>query len=90
MAYVHTGIVDDEPIDYLGGTSTEYLRKRWPGVLIGNGGYTPEVASGLVAGGACELVAFGKLFLANSDLVGRLRDDLPLAEYSRAVLDTLV
>ena len=60
------------------------------GVLIGNGGYTPEVASGLVAGGACELVAFGKLFLANSDLVGRLRDDLPLAEYSRAVLDTLV
>lgn len=88
LAYVHTGIVNDEPVDYLGGTSTEYLRARWPGVLIGNGGYTPERAAALVRSGACELVAFGKLFLANSDLVERLAAGREPVPYSRAVLDT--
>ncbi len=87
LAYVHTGVVTDDAVDYLHGTSTEYLRARWPGVLVGNGGYTPGRAAGLVAAGACELAAFGKLFLANPDLVDRLRDGEPLRPYSRAVLD---
>jgi len=88
LAYLHTGIVSDDPVDYLGGlTSTEYLRARWPGVLVGNGGYTPEAGAGLIGRGGCELIAFGKLFLANPDLVERLAAGRPTEAYSRAVLD---
>jgi N-ethylmaleimide reductase len=87
LAYIHTGIVDDVPYDYLGGTSTQWLRARWAGTLIGNGGYAPDAAADLVARGEAELVAFGRLFLANPDLVTRLRDRTPLKDYSRAVLD---
>jgi N-ethylmaleimide reductase len=87
LAYIHTGIVDDVPYDYLGGTSGQWLRARWAGTLIGNGGYAPDAAADLVARGEAELVAFGRLFLANPDLVTRLRDGTPLKDYSRAVLD---
>lgn len=86
LAYMHTGIVTDEVVAYLGGTSTEYLRARWPGILIGNGGYTPEQAAQLVGSKACEAAAFGKLFLSNADLVARMRQGLPLEPYSREVL----
>jgi 2,4-dienoyl-CoA reductase-like NADH-dependent reductase (Old Yellow Enzyme family) len=87
LAYVHTGVVSDDPVDYLGDTSTGWLRAHWPGVLVGNGGYTPAHAAGLVAAGGCELAAFGKLFLANPDLPDRLRAGVPLRPYGRWVLD---
>lgn len=89
LAYVHTGIVEDKPEPVLGGTSTQYLRARWPGVVVANGALTPEQGATLVDDGGAELVAFGKLFLANSDLVERLAAGKPLAAYSRAVLDRL-
>jgi len=87
LAYVHTGIVEDHPEEVLGGTSTQYLRRRWPGVVVANGALTPEQGASLVASGGAELAAFGKLFLANADLVERLSRGQPLEPYSRAVLD---
>jgi N-ethylmaleimide reductase len=90
LAYVHTGIVEDTHEDILGGTSTQYLRNRWPGVVVANGALTPEQGASLIATGGAELVAFGKLFLANPDLVTRLSNGLPLEPYSRAVLDRLI
>ena len=87
ICYVHTGIVEDVVYDYLGGTSGTWLRNRWPGTLVGNGGYSPDEAARAVAEQRADLIAFGRLFLANPDLVTRLRDGLPLREYSRAVLD---
>ncbi|MCC6002160.1 MAG: alkene reductase [Pararhodobacter sp.] len=87
LAYVHTGIIDDKPEAVLGGTCTQYLRARWPGVLVTNGALTPEKGAALVAAGEAELAAFGKLFLANADLVARLSQGMPLEPYSRAVLD---
>lgn len=88
LAYVHTGVVEDRPVDYLGDTSNGYLRARWPGTLVANGALAPARAAALVAEGAAELAAFGKLFLANPDLVARLRDGRPLAPYDRSVLAT--
>jgi 2,4-dienoyl-CoA reductase-like NADH-dependent reductase (Old Yellow Enzyme family) len=87
IAYVHTGIVDDKTYPYLGGTSTEWLRRHWPGTLIGNGAYTPQTAADSIRDNRCDLMAFGRLFLANPDLVARLKSGTQLAEYSRAVLD---
>ena len=87
LAYVHTGIVEDKVYDYLNGTSTEWLRRHWSGVLIGNGSYSPAAAAECIQNKGCDLMAFGKLFLANPDLVARLKSGAELAEYSRAVLD---
>ena len=89
IAYIHTGIVDDQPYDYLDGTSTEYLRRHWQGTLIGNGAYTPEQAASEIAKGGFDLIAWGRIFLANPDLLTRLRNGAPLAEYSRALLEDL-
>ena len=54
------------------------LRKAFHGTYIANNGYTGETARAAVESGAADMVAFGKAFLANPDLVERLRRDAPL------------
>jgi 2,4-dienoyl-CoA reductase-like NADH-dependent reductase (Old Yellow Enzyme family) len=87
IAYLHTGIVEDDQVHYLDGTSSAYLRRHYSGTLIGNGGYTAPAAAAHIRAGVFDLVAFGKLFLANPDLVERLHTGSPLQPYSRALLD---
>ena len=55
------------------------LRGRFSGTYIANNGYSLELATGTIDRGLVDLVAFGKLFIANPDLVGRLRSGAPLA-----------
>ena len=58
-------------------TYTEQLRKLWDGPVVFNNGFTVdstlETAQELVDSGAADLVAFGRAFIANPDLVERLR-----------------
>jgi N-ethylmaleimide reductase len=76
--YIHVvegatgGARDYAPFDYAA------LRKAFRGTYIANNGYTPETAHAALATGAADLIAFGKPFLANPDLVERLRRDAPL------------
>ncbi len=51
---------------------------------IVNNGYDGEMAKQAVQSGAADLVAFGRLFIANPDLVERLRKGLALNEPDRA------
>ncbi len=46
---------------------------------MANNGYTRELAASSVAEGAVDLVAFGRPFIANPDLVERFRTHSPLA-----------
>jgi N-ethylmaleimide reductase len=55
------------PFDY------RALRRLFGGTYIANNGYTPERANDAVSEGHADLVAFGKLYVANPDLVERLR-----------------
>ncbi len=48
-----------------------YLRSRFGGPVIANGGYDQESADRLLARGDADLVSFGELFIANPDLVAR-------------------
>lgn len=59
------------------------LRKLFGGIYIGNNGYTPELARERIARGEVDLVAFGKAFISNPDLVERLRKGEPLADANR-------
>jgi len=56
-----------------------YFRPRFRGVIIGAGGYTLATAQAAVASGEADAVAFAKAFIANPDLVERLRREAPLA-----------
>jgi len=53
------------------------------GAWIANNGYTREMAIEAVGQGAADMVAFGKHFISNPDLVERLKRDAPLAQPNR-------
>ena len=78
LAYVHVvegetgGARDSIPFDYAA------LRSRFDGVWMVNNGYDRQMAIDAVANGRADLVSFGRLFIANPDLVKRLRDNAPL------------
>uniref|UniRef100_A0A7N0VEG0 NADH:flavin oxidoreductase/NADH oxidase N-terminal domain-containing protein n=1 Tax=Kalanchoe fedtschenkoi TaxID=63787 RepID=A0A7N0VEG0_KALFE len=60
------------------------LRSAYDGTFMCSGGYTRELAIQAVESGEVDLVSFGRLFIANPDLVKRLRIDAPLNKYNRA------
>jgi N-ethylmaleimide reductase len=80
LAYLHVvegatgGPRDNEPFDYAA------LRDRFDGVWMVNNGYDRAMALEAVASGRADLVSFGRAFIANPDLVRRLREDAPLNE----------
>ncbi|NRF69575.1 alkene reductase [Aquincola sp. S2] len=68
------------PFDY------DALRRRFGGAWMVNNGYNRQMAFEAVLSGAADLVAFGKPFIGNPDLVRRLRDDRPLQPHDPARL----
>ncbi|NVK15411.1 MAG: alkene reductase [Rhodobacteraceae bacterium] len=75
LAYLH--MVEGEP----GGSRDgdfEALRKLYAGTYMANNGYDRETALARTASGQADLVAFGRPFIANPDLVDRLAADAPL------------
>jgi len=66
------------PVDYAG------LRRSFRGAYIANNGYDHAMASEAVASGRADLVAFGRLYIANPDLAERFRLNAPLNAPDRA------
>jgi N-ethylmaleimide reductase len=64
--------------------STGLVRDVYTGTVITAGGYTPETAERVLEKGYADLVAFGRLFIANPDFVERVRKGAPLNEPVRA------
>jgi N-ethylmaleimide reductase len=56
-----------------------FVRPLWPHTLMAAGNFDAASAMAVVAKGCAELVAFGRDFIANPDLVTRLRLGHPLA-----------
>lgn len=59
------------------------MRKAFNGSFIAAGGYSREDGINAVAENRTDLVAYGRLFLANPDLPKRFRLDAPLNNYNR-------
>lgn len=78
LAYVHVvegdtgGARDNLPFDFAA------LRQLFHGIWIANNGYDRAMAIDEIASGRADLVAIGRPFIANPDLVRRLREDRPL------------
>jgi len=62
------------PFDY------KALRQAFKGAYIANNSFNRELAIEAVESDAADAVAFGRLFIANPDLVERLEADAPLNE----------
>ena len=56
------------------------LRAAFAGAYIANNGYNRETALEATARDRADMVAFGRAFIGNPDLVQRLRDNRPLFE----------
>ncbi|PZN96162.1 MAG: alkene reductase [Hyphomicrobiales bacterium] len=54
------------------------LRKAFNGAYIANNGFTRELAIETIENDGADAIAFGRLFIANPDLVERLRRNAPL------------
>ncbi|MFG1265999.1 alkene reductase [Xanthobacter aminoxidans] len=74
------------PRDVAPDFSFEELRKRYSGAWMVNNGYNLALANAVLAQGKADLVAFGKPFISNPDLVERLRRDAPLNELDQNTL----
>jgi N-ethylmaleimide reductase len=84
LVYIHVvegatgGPRDVAPFDY------GSLRKRFKGAYIGNNGYDFKLATKVLAADAADLIAFGKPFISNPDLVERLKQGAPLNAFDKA------
>jgi len=64
------------------------LREAYVGIFMSTGGYTKETGMEAVAKGEVDLVAYGRFFIANPDLVQRFKVDTSLNQYDRATFYT--
>lgn len=62
------------------------LRRRFKNTYIANNGYDLELATSQLAEGKADLFAFGRPFIANPDLVDRLKTSAPLAKFNPTTL----
>ncbi|HEY4082388.1 MAG TPA: alkene reductase [Burkholderiaceae bacterium] len=74
------GTRDIAPFDYA------EMRARLKAPWAANNGYTREMALAAIANGEADLIAFGRAFISNPDLVRRLRLNAPLQALDRATL----
>ncbi|WP_158807170.1 alkene reductase [Beijerinckia sp. L45] len=60
------------------------LRDRFKGAFIDNNNLTLDLATKRLAAGEADLFSFGRAYIANPDLVDRLRSGAPLADAPKA------
>jgi N-ethylmaleimide reductase len=86
LAYIHVieGVTGG-PRE-LKGFDFQALRKEFNGPWIVNNGYTHQMAIEAISSGYADLVAFGKLYIANPDLVERFKTNAALNEIDSATL----
>ncbi|MFT6673752.1 MAG: N-ethylmaleimide reductase [Afipia broomeae] len=84
LIYIHViegatgGPRDNAPFDY------DSLRKRFSGTYIANNGYNFKLATEVLDKNKADLIAFGKPFISNPDLVERLKLGAPLNDFDKA------
>ncbi|MES2752374.1 MAG: alkene reductase [Pseudomonadota bacterium] len=84
LVYIHViegatgGPRDIAPFDY------DSLRKRFSGTYIANNGYDFKLAQDVLEKNKADLIAFGKPFISNPDLVERLKLGAPLNDFDKA------
>lgn len=85
LAYIH--IIEGAtqgPREVPGGFDLQILRRSFKGLYIAHNGYDLELALEARRRNLADLISFGRLYIANPDLVQRLRIDASLSVPDRA------
>ena len=86
IAYLHLSEADWDDAPVIPEHFRKQLRERFGNTIIVAGRYDLERASEVVAKGYADLVAFGRSFIANPDLVMRLEQGASLADFDPETL----
>lgn len=78
LSYVHIVDHSSQGAPEVPDTIKLKIQKAFGGYIIASGGLDKEKAEFILNSQKGDLVAFGQAFLANPDLVNKLRNDLPL------------
>lgn len=91
IAYIHTGTFDDSVIyeKLSKNTATSFLRQNYKKVVIASGSYDFLSAENAIEKNLFDLVALGRPFIANPDLIMRLKQNMPLNKYDPDMLNEL-
>lgn len=83
LAYVHLSepFTDVSEIPYAVKEIAKHFRPLYNGTLMINAGFDQEKGNKVIENGDADLVAYGKLFISNPDLVERFENNLELAEW---------
>ena len=90
LAYVHLSepFTDVSEVPHAITQIAKHFRPIYKGTLMINAGFDQETANKVVSEGNADLVAFGKLYVSNPDLVERFETDYELAEWDSATFYT--
>jgi len=80
LAYVHVIEGSTQGPREFNGFDFHALRKEFHGPWIVNNGYNLDMAVDAITSGYADLIAFGRLYISNPDLVTRFRLNAPLNE----------
>ncbi len=83
LAYIHLSepFNDVSDIPYAVTNIAKHFRPLYNGTLIINAGFTKETGNKVIDDGHADLVAFGKLYVSNPDLVERFENNIETAEW---------
>jgi 2,4-dienoyl-CoA reductase-like NADH-dependent reductase (Old Yellow Enzyme family) len=84
LAYLHCSDKGSMVADSGSLVFAENFRRAFTGPLISAGGFSLDDAQAAIQSSALDLVAFGRPFISNPDLVERLRNGWPLQGMDRA------
>jgi N-ethylmaleimide reductase len=90
IAYLHLieprassiGISDSASVD--SANNAQIFRHMFDGPMISAGGYTTAMGAETISAGLADAIAFGRMFLANPDLVERIRSGAELNAFDRS------
>ncbi len=83
LAYVHLSepFTDVSKVKYAVSSIANHFRTLYNGTLIINNEFNQEKGNKIIEDNLADLVAYGKLFISNPDLVERFAKNAPLADW---------
>ncbi|WMI67334.1 alkene reductase [Mangrovimonas sp. YM274] len=85
LAYVHLSepFTDVTEVSYAVTNVAKHFRPLYQGTLMINNQFTAETGHEVITSGDADLVAFGKPFISNPDLVERIEQDIEWADWDQ-------
>ena len=85
LAYIHLSepFTDVSDIPYVVTEIAKHFRPLYNGTLMINAGFDQDSGNEVIASGNADLVAFGKPYISNPDLVERFEKGLELADWDK-------